>query len=165
VGWGGVGWSGVGGDGVGWGGVGWGGVGWGGVKIIMSNDIMCHAHSHPPSHIISNILDREYCRARRREQPFRTPLRLRGRPGAATSNAPAAPRKARAANLNAPVCPRQARAAISSATTTPRQPRANTLTHFGRLCGSGPTPSGNFKLRCGSQGKVLISLRKSDGFG
>jgi hypothetical protein len=37
--------------------VGWGGVGWGGVKIISSNDIMCHAHSHPPSHNIRNIFD------------------------------------------------------------------------------------------------------------
>ena len=32
-------------------------VGWGGVKIISSNDIMCHVHSHPPSHHIGKILD------------------------------------------------------------------------------------------------------------
>ena len=34
-----------------------GGVGWGGVKLILSNDTLRHAHSHPPSHNISNILD------------------------------------------------------------------------------------------------------------
>ena len=45
--------------GVGWGGVGWGGVGWGGVKIIISNDTLSHAHSHPPSHNIGKILDEE----------------------------------------------------------------------------------------------------------
>ena len=28
-----------------------------GVKIISSNDIMCHVHSHPPSHHIGKILD------------------------------------------------------------------------------------------------------------
>ena len=34
----------------------WLGVGlW--VKIISSNDIMCHVHSHPPSHHIGKILD------------------------------------------------------------------------------------------------------------
>ena len=34
----------------------WGGGG-GWVKIISSNDIMCHVHSHPPSHHIGKILD------------------------------------------------------------------------------------------------------------
>ena len=34
-----------------------GGWGWVGVKIISSNDIMCHVHSHPPSHHIGKILD------------------------------------------------------------------------------------------------------------
>ena len=34
-------------------------VGWGVVKIISSNDIMCHVHSHPPSHHIGKILDRQ----------------------------------------------------------------------------------------------------------
>ena len=34
-----------------------GGVGWGGVKIIISNDTLGHAHSHPPSHNIGKILD------------------------------------------------------------------------------------------------------------
>ena len=54
-----MGWSGVDWSGVEWGGVEWrkGGVGWGGVKIISSNDIMCHVHSHPPSHHIGKILD------------------------------------------------------------------------------------------------------------
>ena len=28
-----------------------------GVKIISSSDIMCHVHSHPPSHHIGKILD------------------------------------------------------------------------------------------------------------
>ena len=30
-------------------------MGWGGVKIISSNDIMCHVHSHPPSHHMGKI--------------------------------------------------------------------------------------------------------------
>ena len=55
-----MGWGGVGWDGVGWGGVGWGGGGGGGgVKLILSSAARCHANSHPPSHNISNILDRE----------------------------------------------------------------------------------------------------------
>ena len=35
----------------------WGGVGLGGVKLIISNDTLSHAHSHPPSHNISKIFD------------------------------------------------------------------------------------------------------------
>ena len=37
-----------------------GGVGGGG-KIILSNDPLCHAHSHPPAHNIRIILDSESC--------------------------------------------------------------------------------------------------------
>ena len=36
----------------------WGGVG---VKIILSNDIMSHADSHPPSHNVGNMLDGISC--------------------------------------------------------------------------------------------------------
>jgi hypothetical protein len=41
--------------GVGWGGVGWGGVGWGGVGSSFKVKRMIVVHSHPPSHIISNV--------------------------------------------------------------------------------------------------------------
>ena len=38
----------------------WVGVGmW--VKIVSSNDIMCHAHCHPASHNIRNTFDGEAC--------------------------------------------------------------------------------------------------------
>ena len=39
------------------GGLGFGGVGYGEVKIISSNDIMCHAHFHPLSHNMKNKYD------------------------------------------------------------------------------------------------------------
>ena len=39
--------------------MGWGGVGYGGVKIILSNDIMCNAHSHLPSHILGFSRDKD----------------------------------------------------------------------------------------------------------
>ena len=70
VGWGGVGWGGVGWGGVGWGGVGWGGVGWGGVKLITSNATLSHAHSHPPSLNISNILDGGSCASTQANSTF-----------------------------------------------------------------------------------------------
>ena len=51
-------WSGMAWGGVEWSGVERRGVAWGEVKIMSSNDIMSHAHSHLPSHIIRNIFDR-----------------------------------------------------------------------------------------------------------
>ena len=51
---------------MGWGGVlfgavCWSGAEWGGVPLLLSNSTLSHAHSHPSSHNIRNILDRETC--------------------------------------------------------------------------------------------------------
>ena len=58
---------------MGWGGVGRGGVGWGGVKIIISNDTLGHAHSHPLSHNIGKILDEESLATSKESKCITTP--------------------------------------------------------------------------------------------